>query len=429
MNTKRIRITACCIIISLLLPCIVRAEVNNEATYSIATNELAQWPQGPDLYSDTAVLMEADTGIVLYDKGMDEQRYPASITKIMTALLALENSSLDEQVTFTESGLANIAEGTNIGMQPGEVLTMEQCLYAVMIHSANEVADQVAEYVGGSREVFIEMMNSRAAELKCTNTHFSNPSGLPDDSHWSTARDMALIFQEALKNEAFCKIIQTLQYTIPPTNMNPEARELTSHHALVVPSAPEYYEGCLGGKTGVTQVAGNTLVTGVERDGMGLIAVAMRADPGQVCADSTALFNYGYENFQQLDVRGGTLIVPKGTVETDLEVIDTQTDTDVINSYYFNEYPVGTAIISIEELNAEKAAQESETQDLANEQLDTETPQPQENAESGNTLTTYRIAIIVLGALILFAILMIIIKVASRRKKKKGRRKKGRRKK
>lgn len=431
MNTRKIRFTAYFIIICMMLPSIVRAEVNNEAIYSIETNETAGWPQGPDVNSETAVLMEADTGIVLYDKGMNEKRYPASITKIMTALLALENCSLDEQVTFTESGLAHIAEGTNIGMQPGEVMTMEQCLYVLLIKSANEVADQVAEYVGGTRENFIEMMNTKAVELQCTNTHFNNPSGLPDENHWSTAYDMALIFQEAQKNEDFCKIIQTLQYTIEPTNMNAEAREITSHHALLVPSAPEYYEGCLGGKTGVTVAAKNTLVTGVQRGDTRLIAVVMRADAGQVCADTQSLFDYGYDNFEKLEVAGGMLVVPKGTLEADLETVDTQTDTDVLYSYYYNEYPVGTATMSIEELNAlqEEEAAATEEDSLDQQQTDEEL-QPQESAGQDDMVMKYRIAIVILIAMIFIILLLIIIKIVSRSGKQKSpKRKKGKRKK
>ena len=300
------------LLLSFLMGQPVWAAVQNGEKYDIATNEISGWPKGPEIYSETGVLMEAETGTVLYDSGKDETRYPASITKVMTTLLALENSSLDEEVTFTQTGLERIYEGTNINMQVGEVLTMEQCLYAVMIKSANEVAAQVAEHVGGTQEKFVEMMNERAQELGCTNTNFANPSGLPDENHWTTANDMALIFREALKNEEFVKIIGTLSYTIEPTNMNPEPRTLTSHHALLVPSAPEHYDGCIGGKTGVTEAAKNTLVTAAKRDGMTLIAVVMRADPGQVCADTTALFDYGFSQFEMTPVEGGEVPVPKG---------------------------------------------------------------------------------------------------------------------
>ena len=280
------------------------AEVDNGASYPITTNAIEGWPQGPDTYSETAVLMDADTGTILYNKGMDEKRYPASITKIMTALLALENSNLDDQVTFTEECLADqTSDSGNIGMQVGEVLTMRQCLLALMIRSANDVATQIAVQIAGSVAAFADMMNQKAQELGCVNTHFVNASGMPDENHYTTAHDMALIFREAIKNQDFLDIIGTQSFTIDPTNMNPESRTYSTHHALVAQGAPEYYEGCFGGKTGVTEASKNTLVSGATRDGMTLIAVAMRADAGQVCQDHISMFDYGFNNFSRTAVK------------------------------------------------------------------------------------------------------------------------------
>lgn len=400
------------------------AEVHNDEKYTVKTNETKGWPQGADTYSETAVLMDAKTGEVLFDKGKDETRYPASITKIMTTLLALEHCKLDEQVTFTESGLARMAEGSNINMQVGEVLTMEQCLYAVMIRSANEVAAQVAEHVAGSQEAFAQMMNERAQELGCTNTHFNNPSGLPDENHWTTANDMALIFREALKNEEFVKIIGTLEYTIPATNLNPETRTVSSHHAMIVPTAPEYYEGCIGGKTGVTDLSKNTLVTAAERDGIRLIAVVMRADPGQVCADTKALFDYGFGNFEELEVQGGELLVPKGVTESDLTETSVDIEDGVFRTYTYNDYTVGTVTVSQEELDAAKEADQEEKEEpqaVTKESVPVTEGAPKNQDES--VTGTYRIIIIVLGALIAAALLLIIVKAAARRKKRKRRKK------
>ena len=234
-------------VISLSAVTVQAAEVDNGASYPITTNAIEGWPQGPDTYSETAVLMDADTGTILYNKGMDEKRYPASITKIMTALLALENSNLDDQVTFTEECLADqTSDSGNIGMQVGEVLTMRQCLLALMIRSANDVATQIAVQIAGSVSAFADMMNQRAQELGCVNTHFVNASGMPDENHYTTAHDMALIFREAIKNQDFLDIIGTQSFTIDPTNMNPESRTYSTHHALVAQGAPEYYEGCFG---------------------------------------------------------------------------------------------------------------------------------------------------------------------------------------
>ena len=307
-------------VISLSAVTVQAAEVDNGASYPITTNAIEGWPQGPDTYSETAVLMDADTGTILYNKGMDEKRYPASITKIMTALLALENSNLDDQVTFTEECLADqTSDSGNIGMQVGEVLTMRQCLLALMIRSANDVATQIAVQIAGSVAAFADMMNQKAQELGCVNTHFVNASGMPDENHYTTAHDMALIFREAIKNQDFLDIIGTQSFTIDPTNMNSESRTYSTHHALVAQGAPK-----------------NTLVSGATRDGMTLIAVAMRADAGQVCQDHISMFDYGFNNFQKVEVPGGAVTIPKDVQVSDL------TNTD--NSYYYGSVPVMSTV-------------------------------------------------------------------------------------
>jgi len=431
MRTKKYFSVVAAVLIALLLPQTILAEVNNDATYTIATNEIKNWPQGPDVYSDTAVLMEVDTGEILYNKGMDETRYPASITKIMTTLLALENSDMDQEVIFTATGLEHIWEGTNLQMQEGEVLTMEQCLYAIMIKSANEVADQVAETVGKTRTEFIAMMNQKAADLGCKNTHFNNPSGLPDPQHWTTAYDMALIFGEALKNEEFCKIISTLEYTIPATNLTDTPRVLGSHHALLVPTAPEYYEGCLGGKTGVTDEAGNTLVTGVKKNDTTYIAVVMRADSGQVCADSRALFDYGYNSFEKLTVKGKEIIVPKGIKEADLKWEEEKADTETVFNYYYSDYLLDSFSLSAEEVQKLAADDSQETEDITENEAQLEDQdsdeQSQVNEDSSEEISEglkkkYQTIIIVLGGLILLSAVLIIISVYMNRKKRRKRR-------
>ena len=162
-----------------------QAAVSEVTPVSISTNEISGWPVGPEITSETGVLMDADSGTLLYSKGGDEIRYPASITKIMTLLLAVENCSLKEDVVFTETGTRDISwDSGNIGMQVGEVMSMRACLYALVIRSANEVAAQIAEHVGGTEQHFVDMMNERAAQIGCTNTHFVNASGLPDPDHY-----------------------------------------------------------------------------------------------------------------------------------------------------------------------------------------------------------------------------------------------------
>lgn len=316
-------------------------------TASISTNDIPGWPTGPEITSETGVLIDADSGTVLYSKGGDDIRYPASITKIMTLLLAVENCSLKEDVVFTETGTRDISwDSGNIGMQVGEVMSMRACLYALIIKSANEVAAQIAEHVGGTEQNFIDMMNQRAAEIGCTNTHFANASGLPDPNHYSTAHDMALIMREGLKNKKFRRIIGTTDYTIKPTNMNSEARVLHTHHPMLAPESGYYYNGCIGGKTGYTSEAGNTLVTAVEQNGITYIAVTMKAaDLAVASTDSTALFNYGFQNFTKTQVNGGEVLVPNGVSVDNLTVQKAQENGKTVDSYYYGDYLLGSVAV------------------------------------------------------------------------------------
>ncbi len=390
----------------------VFAAVDNGVSYPIESNNIANWPQMGNLYSEAAVLMDADTGAVICNKGMYEERYPASITKVMTTLLALENSQLTDQVTFTEEGLTRIAEGTNIDTRLGEVMTMEQCLNIVMMVSANEVAAQVAIQVAGSESAFAEMMNNRAAELGCKNTHFNNASGLPDENHYTSAYDMALIFSEALKNEEFRKIIENRTYTLPATNMHAEPRAYSTHLALVAEAAPEYYPDCIGGKTGVTTVALNTLVTAAERDGKTLVAVVLRADAGQVCADSIAMYNYGFDNFTRIELNGGSVMVPNGVTEADLTTTQEGRGDQVVEHYYYGEKYVGTALQTAATPEPTKEPEETpESYDPEDEDDGTQISNPMLEHKG------FAVTVGVLGGLIILGIILIFVKLLTRRRR------------
>lgn len=262
------------------------------------------WPEGPEIAGNSAIVMEASTGTVLYEKNSHEELYPASITKIMTALLAIENSSLDEEVTFSKNAVYK-TEGSGISRDVDEVMSMKECLYALMLESANECAYAIAEHVGGDYDTFIQMMNDKAAELGCQNTHFSTPHGLPDETHYTSAYDMALISREALQNETFRLITSTKRYTIPPTNKHAEETYLSNHHKMLNAwkgDSSYVYDGCIGGKTGYTSAANSTLVTFAERDGMTLICVVMNEQSPNHYLDTTNLLNYCFENFQLWNV-------------------------------------------------------------------------------------------------------------------------------
>ena len=214
------------------------------------------WPEGPENNSGAVCLLDANTGAVLYDKNMDEQRYPASITKILTALLIIENKQMTDTVTFGEHAVSESIPGNaRINVQLGETITVEDALHAILLASANEVCTQLAIDIAGSEEGFAAMMNERAAALGCTNTHFVNANGLPDPNHYTSAHDMALIMQECIKNETFCRIESDLTYTIQPTNMTSTPRDLQNHHALLFQDGQWGYKGAFAGKTGYTDEA------------------------------------------------------------------------------------------------------------------------------------------------------------------------------
>lgn len=250
-------------------------------------------PARPEIQAQGAVLMDASTGALLYEKNPDTRYYPASITKLMTALIVVERCNLDDTVTFSTTATTNLEAGSvSLNITAGDKLTVRQSLYALLLKSANEVANGLAEHVGGSVSGFAKLMNEKAKSLGCTNTNFTNPHGLNDSNHYTTARDMALIARAAFQNETLRKINTTLSYQIPATQ-KAAARTITMGHKMMYPSDARYYEGIIGGKTGYTSLAGNTLVTGAERNGVRLIAVIMKSKSTQY-TDTKALLDYGF---------------------------------------------------------------------------------------------------------------------------------------
>lgn len=264
------------------------------------------WPSGVETNSASAIVMEVDSGAILYDKDIDHEYYPASITKIVTALVALKHSEMDEVVTFSEDAvMLNEGEASNIAREVGEQMTMEQCLYGMMLESANECAWAIAEHVGdGDMQAFYDMMNEEAKSLGCTHTNFANPNGLALETHYTTAHDMALIAREAIKNEDFKTIVSTKNYSIPPTNKHSDPTLLNNTHCMISNhKTNEYlYDGCIGGKTGFTDEAGHTLVTFAERDGMTLVCVIMNSTDSDRYVDTINLFDYCFGNFVKYPV-------------------------------------------------------------------------------------------------------------------------------
>lgn len=278
-----------------VLPCETKADV--------------YWPEGPATNTPSLMVVEVNSGAILYEKNSNEINYPASITKVMTTLLALEYCELDEVVTFSDDAIdLNQGDTSHIARDYGEEMTMEQCLYAVMLESANECSYAVAEHVGtklgGDYRTFIDMMNEKAKELGCTNTHFNNSNGLPDPDHWTTAHDMALIAAEAFRNENFQIIVGSRSYRIPPTNKHDGITPLNNHHAMISNYKTDkyLYPYCKGGKTGYTVASGSTLVTFAEKDGLTLACVVMRTNGTDQYLDTKAVFDYCFQNFQVISI-------------------------------------------------------------------------------------------------------------------------------
>lgn len=276
----------------------------------------------PNLNSEAAILVEVSTGRIIYEKNSTKQMFPASTTKVLTAILVIENCELDEIVTVRESALSNIPSGyVTCNLQVGEQLTVKDLLYALMIPSANDAAYVLAEYVAGSVEDFSVMMNNKARDLGCKTTHFVNPNGIHEDSHYSTAYDLYLIADYAMKNEFFRNLVAATEYTLPATEKYPSEDRIlkTTNELLNENSRKYYYKNAIGIKTGYTSKAGNCLIGGASRDGLEFIAVVLNGGTtneglNSRYVDSKKLFEYAYDNFTL------TKIIEKGSVVQTLEI-------------------------------------------------------------------------------------------------------------
>lgn len=279
----------------------LEAEAEARKSLPVQSNDIENWPVGPAVSAESAILMDANTGVILYAKNIHKKMYPASTTKILTCLIAMEQGNLDDVVNFSHEAVFTVpVGGSNMGMDEGESITLEESLYGVLVGSANEVANAVGEYVSGSIEDFIAEMNKRAEELGCTDSHFMNTNGLHDDDHYTSAYDLALISSYFFQNEMLCKIGNTARYHFEPTATQPDDFYLNNKHKLI--SGEISYDGILGGKTGYTDEARQTLVTCAERNGMKLVCVVFKEESPDQFNDTVELFDYGFNNFQVMNI-------------------------------------------------------------------------------------------------------------------------------
>lgn len=359
-------------------------EAEERRELPIQTNQIENWPAGPEVSAQSAILLEANTGIILYAKNIDERLYPASTTKLMTCLLAAENCKMDETVTFSRNAVFSIEPGSsNIGIDENQAMPMEECLYGILSASANEVANAVAEHVAGSMDGFAKMMNEKAAELGCKNTHFVNAHGLHDQNHYTSAYDLAIIAKAFFQNDLLAKIGNTASHHFLPTDTQPDDFYSRNKHKLITGEIS--YEGIRGGKTGFTSDARQTLVTCAEKNGMKLICVVMKEESPDQFYDTIKLFDYGFTNFSPVNVKENEtnysiqnanffnvsndifgnsdpilvlnpdsyLIMPKTAVFDDLDSrisYDTLTEKQVaVINYYYHDAYVGTATVDLAE--------------------------------------------------------------------------------
>ncbi len=286
-----------------------------------------------NLNSRAAILMDANTGVVIYEKNAHEKLYPASITKVLTGYIACSEGNLEDTLTVSQNAIDGMGiGGSSIGLVPGEQISFEDGMYGVMLESANEVCMAIAEHMSGTVDAFVNKMNEVAKSLGCTESNFANPHGFHDDNHYTTCYDMALITKTAITNDDFNHIWGTISHQIPATNKN-VARYLNHKDKMIKPTSEYFYPNLIGGKTGFTDEAGNTLVSYAEKDGASLIAVVMKADGyDNTYKDTTALLDYGFSVYNSR--------------ETIFRAADYSATANVIQEYKGKNYVLGTVNIS-----------------------------------------------------------------------------------
>lgn len=350
-------------------------EVDSILNQEVDSNGVTNWPKGPQIYSESGIVMDTDSGAILYAKNIDDQHYPASITKVLTALVVFNmiqdgECQLTDKITFKQEDVNFLEYGdAHIGMKVGEKISLEDALYGMLLASANEVSHAIGSNMEGGYDRFMERMNETAASLGCTNSHFVNTYGLHDSEHYTSARDMALISSAVFQYEKFREITNTYQHVIGKTNLVKEKRYVQQNHKMLRDWDERYYKYCVGGKTGYTDQALTTLVTFATKDDKNLVAVTLRTHGGgnNAYSDTKKMLNYAFSKFDAISVtasqiadtnlesvsEGETLMVPKGV--TYEQLVSTYADPTEIGdrertiTYTYEGQPVGTVKATITE--------------------------------------------------------------------------------
>lgn len=379
-------------------------------------------PKAPSIIGESAILIEPTTGTIIYEKDPHKKMYPASITKIMTALLAIENCKMNDTVVYSKKNLDSLtAEDSNIQCQVGEKMSVKDCLYALMLSSANETATALAEHIAGSSEAFAKLMNERAKQAGATDTHFANPNGLHDDNHYVTAYDMSMIMKAAIQYPVFLDVIHTTEYTIPANNKRTEPFQSYQRHKMIFTTIPYYDADVIGGKTGYTDQAGKTLVTYAKRGNVSLISVVLKSNGDQVFDDTKRLLDYGFDNFNYENVsendsrfnfdtsndfispfsdtisnitvdKNASILIPKGISFSDLDTDVSFNLTDgsfATITYKYGDMVLGTANINYtqsKDNDETKVEETTSTNNIVTNAVSTTTKAP-EKANNSKTTT------------------------------------------
>lgn len=415
-------------------------QVDTVLYQQVDSNTIENWPEGPSIYSESGIVMDMDSGAILYAKNIDDKHYPASITKVLTALVALENTEMTDTVTFAWEDISFLEYGdAHIAMKEGEEISMEEAMYGMLLASANEVSHAIGRNTAGGYDNFINMMNEKSAELGCTNSHWVNTYGLHDEEHYTSARDMALISAAAFEYEEFRTITNTYQYVIGKTNLTKQKRYVHQNHKMIRDWDSRYYEYCVGGKTGYTDQALTTLVTFATKGNRNFVAVTLRTHGGgnNAYADTKKILNYAFKNFKKVVVDEGNIgnekvasvtensyiLLPEGITLEDCEKTFTAPtelgDVNGIVSFSYQGQPVGDVEVKITE------AYYNEIHGIKEEEPEKETHTVQEKKEKGISPTL--IIVICVVAVLVIAYLGMMFKVSYERKKAEERRREARR--
>lgn len=365
------RILSFTLIISFLFSLPVQArdykkEAQERKSMEIESNLYDNWPLGPAIGAQAAILMDANTGSILYAKNIHEKLYPASITKLLTTYIAMKECELDEMVTFSEDAVHSIKwwEDANMGVYPGSILPMEEVLYGILVGSANEAAYAVAEHISGNLENFSILMNKTAKELGCKNSNFVTPNGIHDENHYTTAYDIALIAKAFFADDTLAKMSSTPRFDVPVTETQTREGIILNAKSLLLPGKAYAYEPLIGTKTGYTDYARQTLVSCAEKNGMKLICVIMKEEAPAQYTDTIELFNYGFENFSSfhLDEVTTQYSIDNHFFTTDIDLLGS---SKTILSLDKEDYIILPNTISFEELTSKVSYEDKDETSVA----------------------------------------------------------------